>query len=106
MNYVAMVLTLSLLSCADAASAKVNCRSQSQKHAFDVLNGYSRGRAGYIVDHTCPLSCGGLDSTTNMQYQTLAEGRAKDRWERLPWGCRKLCNEANSTPNRQVFNCR
>ena len=41
---------------------------------------------GYIVDHRVPLACGGLDRVTNMQYQTIAESKAKDRWERKTCG--------------------
>lgn len=37
---------------------------------------------GYIVDHVCPLVCCGPDSAANMQWQTTAEAKAKDRWER------------------------
>lgn len=33
------------------------------------------------------LDCGGLDSVENMQWQTVAEDKAKDKWERK--GCLK-----------------
>ena len=45
----------------------------------------SPGRPGYVVDHIIALACGGADTPANMQWQTIAEGRAKDRRERL--GC-------------------
>ncbi len=38
---------------------------------------------GYIVDHIKPLACGGSDDYTNMQWQTIDEAKAKDKWERL-----------------------
>jgi len=38
---------------------------------------------GYIVDHVRPLECGGADAPFNMQWQTIAEGKAKDKTERL-----------------------
>lgn len=41
-------------------------------------------RKGYVVDHIIALCAGGLDIPENMQYQTIAEAKAKDRWE-----CRK-----------------
>lgn len=49
--------------------------------------GSSRGACpGYVVDHVVPLACGGADAPSNMQWQTVAEGRAKDAWETR--GCR------------------
>ena len=57
-------------------------RSEAAKRAFEVSTGYPRGRPGYVVDHIVPLACGGQDDTSNMQWQTIAEGKAKDTWER------------------------
>jgi hypothetical protein len=37
---------------------------------------------GYVVDHVNPLECGGADAPSNMQWQTVAEGKAKDKTER------------------------
>ncbi len=37
---------------------------------------------GYVIDHVKPLACGGADAAENMQWQTIAEGKAKDKWER------------------------
>jgi hypothetical protein len=42
---------------------------------------------GYVVDHVKPLACGGADAPANMQWQTVAEGKAKDAWERKGPGC-------------------
>ena len=36
---------------------------------------------GYVVDHRKPLECGGADAPGNMQWQTTAEGKAKDKTE-------------------------
>ena len=38
---------------------------------------------GYIVDHVCALECGGADNPSNMQWQTVADAKAKDKTERL-----------------------
>jgi hypothetical protein len=37
---------------------------------------------GYVIDHIDPLECGGADAPFNMQWQTIAEAKAKDTWER------------------------
>lgn len=45
-------------------------------------NGATRGKCpGYVIDHVKALACGGPDDPSNMQWQTIAEGKAKDRWE-------------------------
>jgi hypothetical protein len=63
-------------------------RSSSAKRAFRAKHpcpstGAKSGRcAGYVIDHVCPLACCGGDAPSNMQWQTTAESKAKDRWER------------------------
>ena len=37
---------------------------------------------GYVIDHVNPLECGGADAPSNMQWQTVADGKAKDKTER------------------------
>ena len=41
---------------------------------------------GYVVDHVKALACGGADAPSNMQWQTTAAAKAKDKTERV--GCR------------------
>lgn len=44
--------------------------------------GRSSGRCpGWIVDHVIALCDGGSDTPSNMQWQTAAEAKAKDRTE-------------------------
>lgn len=62
-------------------------RSSSARARFMRQTGYVGGRPGYVVDHVIALACGGSDSPENMQWQTIAEARAKDRLERR--GCRR-----------------
>ncbi|PYT04792.1 MAG: HNH endonuclease, partial [Acidobacteria bacterium] len=45
--------------------------------------GKTRGACpGYVVDHITALECGGADTSSNMQWQTVADAKAKDRTER------------------------
>jgi hypothetical protein len=63
-------------------------RSATAKNAFKrqqpcPATGKSRGACpGYVIDHVKPLECGGADAPSNMQWQTAAAGKAKDRTER------------------------
>jgi hypothetical protein len=36
---------------------------------------------GYVVDHIVPLKRGGADTPSNMQWQTTAAAKAKDKIE-------------------------
>lgn len=56
-------------------------RSSSARHEFMVRTGYPHGRPGYVIDHIIPLKRGGSDTPDNMQWQTKAEAKAKDKWE-------------------------
>jgi hypothetical protein len=61
-------------------------RSAAAKDAFERETGYSHGRKGYVVDHIVPLACGGTDAPSNMQWQTEADAKGKDKTERI--GCK------------------
>ena len=65
-----------------SSSSKKTKRSSSARSQFLKQTGYPKGRPGYIVDHIVPLACGGADSPSNMQWQTKAAAKAKDKWER------------------------
>jgi hypothetical protein len=63
-------------------------RHQAAKRSFERATGFPHGRPGYVVDHVVPLACGGADVPSNMQWQTIAESKAKDKVERKGPGCR------------------
>jgi hypothetical protein len=57
-------------------------RSEAAKKQFMKQTGYPKGRPGYVIDHVVPLANGGTDDPSNMQWQTKADAKAKDKWER------------------------
>jgi hypothetical protein len=58
------------------------CRSNSSTSIPALSTGKTTGAClGYVRDHIVPLCRGGTDSVSNMQWQTIAEAKAKDRWE-------------------------
>ena len=89
---IAGVLVLALLTAGSVCRPERDhrgqiARSRSQVRAFRASHpcpatGATTGACqGYTVDHICPLSCCGADNPSNMQWQTRAEAKAKDRWE-------------------------
>jgi len=56
-------------------------RSEAAKHNFMKQTGYPNGRPGYVIDHIIPLKKGGCDCPENMQWQTIEDAKAKDKWE-------------------------
>ena len=60
-------------------------RSDSARRAFMTSSGFPKGRPGWVIDHVVPLACGGADVPSNLQWQTVAAAKAKDKVERK--GC-------------------
>jgi hypothetical protein len=85
---IALALALAFTASADARTK----RSQSAKVEFKQVHpcpasGATKGPCkGYVIDHVNPLACGGADRPENMQWQTVADGKAKDKWERKACG--------------------
>ena len=64
-------------------SAKVEFKLQNPCPA----NGATKGPCkGYVIDHIKALPCGGADRPENMQWQTIAAAKEKDKWERKECG--------------------
>lgn len=81
---VLLVLSLAIAAPVDARPT----RSAKTKAEFKLeqpcpSTGKSRGPCpGYVVDHVRPLCAGGADLPSNMQWQTVADAKIKDREER------------------------
>ena len=64
-------------------SAKVEFKHQHPCQATVSPKGRCKGD---VIDHIVPIACHGADAPSNMQWQTAADAKAKDRWGRK--GCR------------------
>jgi len=62
-------------------SAKVR-RDFQHSHPCPSTGKRSGACPGYVKDHIKPLCAGGADATWNMQWQTVSDGKVKDRGER------------------------
>ncbi len=56
-------------------------RSSVAKNEFMKKTGHPNGWSGHVVDHVVPLKRGGADRPENMQWQTTAAAKAKDKVE-------------------------
>lgn len=84
-------IALLLLLLAAVAFPKTH-RSAAARRAFQRSHpcpstGKRSGRCpNHVIDHVIPLACGGPDAPSNMQWQSVQDAKAKDRWERK--GCK------------------
>ncbi len=73
-------------TCERTPSGRIK-RNSAARRAFRLFNpcpadGSITGACrGYVIDHIVPLKRGGADDPGNMQWQTVGEAKAKDRWE-------------------------
>jgi 5-methylcytosine-specific restriction endonuclease McrA len=56
-------------------------RAFQKSHPCPATGRTSGECPGYVIDHVVPLKRGGADSSSNMQWQTKAEAKAKDKVE-------------------------
>jgi hypothetical protein len=87
-RFLSLVLFLTLTACGPQRNSHGRIqRSETAKNDFKRLHpcpatGKGHGPCpGYVIDHVKPLACGGADDPSNMQWQTIEEGKAKDKWE-------------------------
>lgn len=84
-------VALLIIALAVPAAAKTESRHnrdpqvarEFQRHHPCPATGRTSGACpGYVRDHIIPLACGGPDTVANLQWQTTADAKAKDRVER------------------------
>lgn len=81
----AVALLVAALLCLPAWSAPRShtARAEFQRAHPCPSTGKPRGACpGYVVDHVRPLCAAGADAPENMAWQTVADGKVKDREER------------------------
>ena len=85
-----------VVASADAADHPASKRSQAVLRAFQheqpcPSTGKTSGRCpGFVKDHVVPLCNGGPDAVGNLQWQSVADAKAKDKVERAQ--CRRARN--------------
>lgn len=88
---IALLCTSALHATASVAAA-LDTHSRKAEALFKLAHpcpatGVSNGPCkGFVIDRVIPVICGGVEEPANMQWQTLAQAREKDKWERI--GCR------------------
>jgi hypothetical protein len=86
MKLIALLLILSFPAFA-ATKRSAKARYQFRKSHPCPATGKTRGACkGYVIDHRVALCAGGKDEPENMQWQTVADAKAKDKWECRPYG--------------------
>jgi hypothetical protein len=81
---IALVIAFTIpgpLSAAEHRSRSVT-REFQREHPCPSTGLTTGACPGYRKDHIKALACGGPDAVSNLQWQTIADARAKDAWER------------------------
>ena len=83
MQFVLLILSL-MLGCTPARTKRSQNAKVEFKHQHPCpATGSPKGPCkGYVIDHIVPIACHGADELSNMQWQAVADDKAKDKWER------------------------
>ena len=77
-----MLLAVLLVGSAWPGERSRAVRAEFQRQQPCPATGAKRGPCrGYVVDHVVPLCAGGADHPANLQWQTVEQGKLKDREE-------------------------
>jgi hypothetical protein len=80
----AAVTVSAALSSAAAARDPAVARDFQRLHPCPATGKTSGACPGWVRDHVIPLCKGGPDTVANMQWQTVEDAKAKDKWECKP----------------------
>ena len=78
---IAFAVAIAFSGHCDAKGSSGHSSSGSYSHPCPSTGRSSGGCPGYVIDHVTPLKRGGADAARNMQWQTKAAAREKDKWE-------------------------
>jgi hypothetical protein len=78
---IGFVLLPNVASASEHRSRKVT-REFQREHPCPSTGRTSGACPGFRKDHIKPLACGGPDTVSNLQWQTIRQAKAKDAWER------------------------
>ena len=88
--FIGVALTLALVSTSQLSAKEHRSREVTREfqreHPCPSTGRTSGACPGYRRDHIKALACGGPDAVSNLQWQTVAAAKAKDRWERRACG--------------------
>lgn len=78
-----LILAIALVIAATTAEARdpQQVRAFRHEHPCPVTGKTTGACPGWVVDHIIPLSVYGADRPDNMQWQTVAAAKVKDRLE-------------------------
>ena len=79
------ILAISTAGASEPRSREV-AREFQRQHPCPSTGRETGACPGFVKDHIVPLACGGPDAVANLQWQTTAAVKAKDRWERKRCG--------------------
>jgi hypothetical protein len=76
----AVICCLSLSVSAGERRSRTVARDFQREHPCPSTRLTTGACPGYTKDHIKALACGGADAIWNLQWQTIREARAKDKW--------------------------
>lgn len=86
------VILLALVALSAEARDPAQVRAFRATHACPATGKLGMGACpNFVVDHSLPLCAGGVDAPSNMQWQTVADAKAKDVQERALCARLKVC---------------